>query len=520
MLNALALFLTFTAQGADRLPDLSIWPERMYDNAIDTNTMAGHKLFRLTTATPNLGTGALELRGGAVSGSTQQVYQRIYQSNGGSRDRLAGTFTFHQQHQHIHFDDWCVYRLRQVGANQEVGPVVRTGSKASFCILDLQVFDSSVPGYSPVGQYRTCGATVQGLTPGWADVYNKELTDQWVDITGVPDGTYWLEAEVDPENLIEEADETNNVGRILVAIGPPPPLVADRYEDNDTIAVVTGRPEAGENSPNLGMLTGLTVLDNLSMDDTADYFRFRLTRSGRAGDYIRVDSPYRTGDLDLRLYNSSGGEVRASVGNTNLEQVSLLSLPAGTYFAKVYGSSGTNPGYRLTIQPAGNLAPRITVNAPGALGVYAERGIETFPVSWTATDPESQPTTVALYRSAAQTFNKASVPIGGYDALDGSVGAANVNTAEMPLGRWYLYARVTDGGAMTGGFAPGPFTVYKKGDLNFDGRVNWTDYREYQVGLRRRAPYPAKWRFVLDIDRDGDFDSRDLDAWMRLVVRG
>jgi subtilase family serine protease len=43
-----------------------------------------------------------------------------------------------------------------------------------------------------------------------------------VDITGVPAGTYTLELTVDPEDLIFETDETNNVLRVQVTIPSDP----------------------------------------------------------------------------------------------------------------------------------------------------------------------------------------------------------------------------------------------------------------------------------------------------------
>ena len=39
---------------------------------------------------------------------------------------------------------------------------------------------------------------------------------QWIDITGVTPGRYWLEAEVDPENRVIEMNESNNLVRILI----------------------------------------------------------------------------------------------------------------------------------------------------------------------------------------------------------------------------------------------------------------------------------------------------------------
>ncbi|OGO15568.1 MAG: hypothetical protein A2Z14_14365 [Chloroflexi bacterium RBG_16_48_8] len=38
--------------------------------------------------------------------------------------------------------------------------------------------------------YTNCAAHFQGLSPGWIDVYENSLPDQWVDITGLPNGIY------------------------------------------------------------------------------------------------------------------------------------------------------------------------------------------------------------------------------------------------------------------------------------------------------------------------------------------
>ena len=56
------------------------------------------------------------------------------------------------------------------------------------------------------------------MSVGWEDLYSRTLPDQWIDITGLGPGEYWLESVVDPKNEIEESDETNNVGRIKLNI--------------------------------------------------------------------------------------------------------------------------------------------------------------------------------------------------------------------------------------------------------------------------------------------------------------
>ncbi len=160
----------------------------------------------------NIGTGRMELRGGATHGSTQDVMQRIYEPNGTFTDVLAGTFTYHPEHGHIHFDGFAEFRLRSVLPDGGVGPIVAAGDKVSFCLLDVQRYDNSGPS-SP--NFLTCGQ-VQGISVGWADVYDRGLPGQSIDISAVANGTYWLEVVVDPDNHLLESNEDNNTTRIQI----------------------------------------------------------------------------------------------------------------------------------------------------------------------------------------------------------------------------------------------------------------------------------------------------------------
>ena len=59
---------------------------------------------------------------------------------------------------------------------------------------------------------------VQGVTPGWANVYDWFLPDQYIEVTGVPDGVYLLETIADPDSTILEAEESNNCGAVYVRL--------------------------------------------------------------------------------------------------------------------------------------------------------------------------------------------------------------------------------------------------------------------------------------------------------------
>src|SRR4026209_1571493 len=89
----------------DLLPDLIVWADQgrgyMYDWYLDTTTQPGKTPLRLSTVVPNIGSGPLEIRSvedthdGVIE---HHVYQRIYNDEGGYRQRESGAFVFHEGH--------------------------------------------------------------------------------------------------------------------------------------------------------------------------------------------------------------------------------------------------------------------------------------------------------------------------------------------------------------------------------------------------------------------------------------
>jgi hypothetical protein len=201
------------------LPDLITSPSPLLDRRIDEDTIPGRKLLRFSNATPNIGRGKLELHGGKIlEDGTQEVFQRIYFKNGNFISRLAGVFIYHPEHHHIHFNDYAAYRLRKVRSLAGVGEVVASSEKVSFCIRDSVPYNPLIPGFRFKSQYSGCEGQIQGLGVGQADFYQKNLPGQWIDITDIPTGRYWIESEVDPFHRIKESNELNNVTRTIVNI--------------------------------------------------------------------------------------------------------------------------------------------------------------------------------------------------------------------------------------------------------------------------------------------------------------
>lgn len=230
----------------DYLPDLTPVSSTLGEAlSLDTNEIPGRRLLRFSTEVANTGDGPLEIWGGSVSGNSQQVFQRIYQEDGGSRDRLAGEFVYHAGHGHIHFEGFATYDLRLTNGN---GDIVASGGKTSFCLINIrQPFPDATAAAGRVhGRGGSSCGQVQGISTGYSDVYSASLDDQWIDITGVADGTYWLEIVTDPEGNIQETNENNNSARIQIRLNNGVPSVAASPESDAPVQPTESYSSTGE----------------------------------------------------------------------------------------------------------------------------------------------------------------------------------------------------------------------------------------------------------------------------------
>jgi hypothetical protein len=154
------------------------------------------------------------------------VSQRVYQDTELNTfiDRDAGTFNFHPEHNHTHFDDFVQFSVRQALADgdgdgrPDLGAIVAGGAKTSFCLIDAAPYDLTLPNAAPQPSGFNCNE-VQRISVGWMDVYGPTTSGQQIDVSGLAPGQYWLEAVVDPSNRLLESNETNNTGRVLIAVG-------------------------------------------------------------------------------------------------------------------------------------------------------------------------------------------------------------------------------------------------------------------------------------------------------------
>jgi Lysyl oxidase len=207
-------------------PDLKTTPPS--ELRLETVVMpdgAVRNLLRFSNTVWNAGQGPIELRGSLTSNGT--VTQNVYDDSGAVASFAVGqNFTFHEGHNHWHFDDFAEYQLwtksaydAWVASGRSIGQAQRVGSKSTFCLMDTKIVQS-LPGTPGSAVYRQCGLELQGISVGWGDTYRYYLADQWIDLgaSTLADGTYVLRSVADPKNrLFESANRADESRESLVA---------------------------------------------------------------------------------------------------------------------------------------------------------------------------------------------------------------------------------------------------------------------------------------------------------------
>jgi hypothetical protein len=129
-------------------------------------------------------------------------------------------FEFSPCHMHYHFTEFAAYSLVD-----DEGETVAEGHKQAFCVTDwLSWAWPFLEGASEDGDDGQFHCFNQGLTVGWQDTYEADIDCQWVDVTDVPPGDYFLRIELNvvPENGSEprlvERNYANNVVEVPVTV--------------------------------------------------------------------------------------------------------------------------------------------------------------------------------------------------------------------------------------------------------------------------------------------------------------
>ncbi len=139
-------------------------------------------------------------------------------SNIGTEDYFIGVpnannpqFEYDACHNHYHYEGYAEYLLYDGAGN----PMPQIGFKNGFCVLDLSC---------PTGITAQYGCGNMGITAGCADYYSSSLDCQWLDITDVPAGSYYLVVRTNWDQSPDangnyELRYDNNVAYVCITFG-------------------------------------------------------------------------------------------------------------------------------------------------------------------------------------------------------------------------------------------------------------------------------------------------------------
>lgn len=371
----------------DRVNPAPLYPDlhalSSYLSGWTVNNLGGsNREIRFSTGLANGGDGAFDLRSTSTvitdpDGTLRQlVNQRIYQTGGGFVDQFAGYFVYHPSHGHMHFDDmaWGQLRIRTEGTG--LGDVVATGPKTSFCLIDINHYNSGLPGSPPNSVYNSCNNTFQGISVGWNDVYGSGLEGQSINVTGLPNGDYWLEVVVDPMNHIQELNESNNTTRIPITLTTLP---ATGFQ------ILSSTPIGAQNNP-------VSYVDfTFNMPVNASTFTPSVVTFNGPGGAIPITSVTAQSSTTFRVNFAT----QTAVGTYTMSLAPTIQNTTGQLLNQNNNGTGGEPGDTyiniftitpprvLSISPAGAVNPpitsvRVTYNKPMQSSTFTTQDIASF----------------------------------------------------------------------------------------------------------------------------------------------
>jgi hypothetical protein len=194
----------------DKLPDLKV--AKMAHFKIQ-RTASGRRLLRFDGMMVNVGRGPFEIRGKRATTKKPWVIDQVIYQTGGTTRRIRTPATMKYAgdgHDHWHVRRILSYHLWSTrGTSRD--------AKIGFCFFDTNRRSTTLPGAPKLRKYFQSGCgkkkslhTKNGISVGWADLYPAKFAYQWIDITGLPGGTYTIRAAVDLYGQFTEANEANN----------------------------------------------------------------------------------------------------------------------------------------------------------------------------------------------------------------------------------------------------------------------------------------------------------------------
>lgn len=143
------------------------------------------------------------------------------------RARVGGLRYHGASHDHWHFLQFARYSLWSASMEE-----IYVSKKQAFCLVPTDAVDLTVEGadWRPYDDDlgTSCGSFDPGarwlretLQAGWGDTYHQSRGTS-LDISGVPNGIYYVAVEANPDGMLYESDRTNNVELRKIRLGGVP----------------------------------------------------------------------------------------------------------------------------------------------------------------------------------------------------------------------------------------------------------------------------------------------------------
>lgn len=178
--------------------------------------------------TRTFGAGDHDVQDGCVAPGTHRLLRFDFLSyNAGDADLVIGSpaarpdlFVWSAAHGHFHLKDFNEFLLFDA-----TGGLATVGYKQAFCAIDI---DRVSPSASASGRFHDCNSN-QGISAGWADVYNSGLACQFIVVDTIPDGDYTLQSTTNTRHVVAEECYGDNTmwtglrfqGGTVTQIDPP-----------------------------------------------------------------------------------------------------------------------------------------------------------------------------------------------------------------------------------------------------------------------------------------------------------
>jgi hypothetical protein len=197
------------------LPDLQALPA--WGMGVEIDDVTGDDFLTFGATVWNHGPAPLTVEGFRRPGTNiMDAYQYFYRDGVAIGRAKAGTMVYDARpgHEHWHFTQFATYTLLDATKST----IVRS-EKEAFCLAPTDAIDLAAPGaiWRPddIGLHTICGGQTslwvrETLPSGWGDTYFQFLPGQSFDISGLPNGTYFIQVTANPTTRLFETNTANN----------------------------------------------------------------------------------------------------------------------------------------------------------------------------------------------------------------------------------------------------------------------------------------------------------------------